>query len=86
MPLEHPELCSPPVAHPGRCPEDDTKVGIAVANGASDASANFGVIDRLGRMGPLVIDRVPGGLHEADEMLFEFISSVIGADCDSCHQ
>ena len=66
--------------------EHDPEVSLAVADRTADARADLWVVDRLGRVGPLVIDGVPSGLHESDQVLLEVVARVVGADCDSCHR
>jgi hypothetical protein len=65
--------------------EDDAKVGVAITHSSADTRADFGVIDRLGRVRSLVVDGVPGRFDEADQVLLEVVARMIGANCDSCH-
>ena len=66
--------------------EDDAKVGVAITHSSADTRADFGVIDRLGRVCSLVVDGVPGYFDEADQVLLEVVARMIGANCDSCHR
>ena len=63
--------------------EHDADVGVAVADRPADAGADRRVVDRLGRVGALVVDHVALAEQHRDEVLLEFVAGVVGADGDA---
>ena len=65
--------------------EDDAEIGVAVTHRASHACADGRVVDRLGRMRPLVVDDMTAAGQHGDQMLLEVVAGVVGSDRDACH-
>ena len=65
--------------------EDDAEIGVAVAHRPADAGTDLRIVDRLGRVGALVVDVVTETGEERDEVLLELEAGVVGADGDAGH-
>jgi acetyl-CoA C-acetyltransferase len=66
--------------------EHDADLGCTVAHRPADAGADLGIVDRLGRVGAVIVDVVPGVAQPIHDVLFEFEPGMVGADRDPCHR
>ncbi len=66
--------------------QHDADVGQLVAHGTADRCTELRVIATLGAVGPEIGHLVTICSEDSDEMLFQFVPGVIGADGDSRHR
>jgi hypothetical protein len=65
--------------------KNNAEVSFAIANVTAYRSTNWWVVTALGGMGPEVDDIVPLIRQHINEVLFQGVASVVGANCNSGH-